>query len=59
VQEAAIMCRIPAIPTWKIFPAWGNYTWIQIDSATNDSVVLIKACLLKNDEGKTLNTYPA
>ena len=59
MQEAAIMCHIAAIPSWKVFPTWGNYTWIQIDSTTNDSVLLIKARLLKNDEGNILDTYPA
>lgn len=59
MQEAAIMCDIPAVPSWKMFPTWGNYSWIQIDTITNDSVLLIKARLLKNDEGKPLDTYPA
>lgn len=59
VQEAALRCQIPAKPSWKVFPTWGNYAWIEIDSTTNDSTLLIKARLLKHGEGKTLDTYPA
>lgn len=40
------MNHIPAIPSWKTAPTWGNYTWIQMDSTANDSVLLIEAHFL-------------
>lgn len=51
------MSHIPAIPSWKMVPTWGNYTSIQMDSTANDSFFLIKAHFsLKNDERKTFRS---